>query len=71
MDEEKKAVAQIAHSLNRRIIRDKILAHRVPEILDEELKKHKVPDDRFLAVRLEVDELARRLRIAALRKRLA
>ncbi len=71
MDEHKKIVFQIAQSLNRRIVREKILAHRVPEILDEEVRKRNLPEDRVLGVRLEADELARKFRVAALRKKLA
>lgn len=71
MAERTKIVTQIAQSLNRRIIREKILAHRVPETLDDELGKHEIPEEELLAIRLEVDSLARKLRVEALRKKLA
>lgn len=71
MAERTKIVTQIAQSLNRRIIREKILAHKVPETLDDELGKHEIPEEELLAIRLEVDSLARKLRVEALRKKLA
>lgn len=71
MDEHARLIVRIAHSLNRRIVREKILAHRVPEILEQEVRAHNVPENEILAVRLEVDSLARKLRVEALRKRLA
>ncbi len=68
MDKRTKLIAQIAHSLNRRIVREKILAHKVPEALEQEIRAHDVLDDEILAIKLEVDSLARKLRVEALRK---
>jgi hypothetical protein len=49
-------------------VREKILAHKVPEALEQEIRAHDVLDDEILAIKLEVDSLARKLRVEALRK---